>query len=107
MIDRLFPNLQVEMGGGEYLFGTSFGIMRSENPTYPSSMFVLSPQLDDSCNDGTTIVGSGYSINISTSCSCAASYSSTDLVTAGGGGGGGATAAGVFNLEVEEAALLA
>jgi len=83
MIDRLFPNLQVEMGGGEYLFGTSFGIMRSENPTYPSSMFVLSPQLDDSCNDGTTIVGSGYSINISTSCSCAASYSSTDLVTAG------------------------
>lgn len=70
--DREWPNMFTEMGVGEYVFGTSLGTLRSEHGT-PNSTFVLSPQLVDVCDDGTTLIGNGFATVIATSCSCVSS----------------------------------
>jgi hypothetical protein len=64
--------MRTEMGVGEYVFGSSLGILRSENGT-PNTTFVLSPQLIDVCEDGTTLIGNGFATVISTSCACVSS----------------------------------
>jgi hypothetical protein len=76
--DRSWPNFDAEIGVAEYVFGTSLGHMRSQEAVNVTT-FVMPPQLVDTCNDGTTIKGLGYSIDITTSCSCAHSMDPEDL----------------------------
>ena len=80
--DRGWPNLDTAVGGAEYVFGTSLGHMRSEEPVNVTT-FVMPPQLVDTCNDGTTIIGDGYTIDILTSCQCAHSMDPSHLDAAG------------------------
>ncbi len=70
------------LGAGEYVFGTSLGNMRSQEPV-PSTLHVFPPQLTDTCNDGTTIIGRGYSTQIDSKCKCPDSMSVADLTAAG------------------------
>jgi hypothetical protein len=80
--DRGWPNVDVVMGSAEYIFGTSLGHLRSEENVTVTE-FVFPPQLVDSCNDGTTIIGSGFTMDISTSCMCAQSILPAHLEVAG------------------------
>jgi hypothetical protein len=80
--DRGWPTFQLEMGVGEYVFGTSIGILRSQEDV-PFTTFIMPPQLTDTCNDGTTISGNGFIAHISTSCNCAGSPNATDLMYSG------------------------
>jgi hypothetical protein len=70
------------MGNAEYIFGTSLGNLSSEMPIN-STTFISTPQLMEPCEDGTTIVGAGYSVNIISTCSCSRSYQTDDLILAG------------------------
>jgi hypothetical protein len=80
--DRGWPTLQVEMGVGEYVFGTSIGNLRSQEDVEKTN-FVMAPQLTDTCNDGTTISGDGFMMNIFTECTCAGSSNASDLINNG------------------------
>jgi hypothetical protein len=80
--DRGWPNLFAAMGVGEYAFGSSLGILSSENGT-PNSTFIFSPQLIDTCADGTTLFGAGFTTAIATSCVCSTSSTIHDLTVAG------------------------
>ncbi|KAJ3321812.1 hypothetical protein HDV06_003814 [Boothiomyces sp. JEL0866] len=79
--DREWPDLYAEMGIGELIFGSSLGIMRSEN-NVDNTTFVIAPQLVDTANDGTTIVGDGFVSTILTSCSCLPTGNASYLVNA-------------------------
>lgn len=78
--DRGWPNLDVEQGVAEYIFGTSLGNMRSEEPVSKTN-WVFPPQLVDTCNDGTTISGKGFMTDIFTECKCVSSIN--DLASSG------------------------
>lgn len=80
--DRGHPNLFVTMGNGEYVFGTSLGHMRSQEPVEVTT-HVMPPQLIDMFVDGTTIVGPGYLTDIYTECSCALSLDAEELLLQG------------------------
>ncbi|KAI8914363.1 hypothetical protein EDD86DRAFT_199167 [Gorgonomyces haynaldii] len=80
--DRGFPTLQVEMGVAEYVFGTSLGLLSSEQ-AIPYSTHVLPPQLIDTLTDGTEIVGNGFLTDIKSDCVCSTTSSAADLVVAG------------------------
>lgn len=80
--DRGWPELETEMGVGEYVYGSSLVIMQSENGT-PNSTFIFSPQLIDTCRDGSTLNGGGFTTTIATNCTSASSSSLNDLVYAG------------------------
>ncbi len=70
------------MGTGEYVFGTSLGHLRSQEDT-PHTFHVFPPQLTDTCNDGTTIVGNGFVTQIDTTCTCSNSMRPHHLIAAG------------------------
>jgi hypothetical protein len=80
--DRGWPTFNLEMGVGEYVFGTSIGILRSQEDV-PTTTFIMSPQLTDTCMDGTTIYGDGFTATISTECICAGSSNTSDLIDNG------------------------
>jgi hypothetical protein len=71
-MDRGWPTSQIAMGTAEYLFGTSIGRLRSQE-SVPHTLFVSPPQLLDVCEDGTTIMGPGFTAQIDTECVCAGS----------------------------------
>jgi hypothetical protein len=80
--DRGWPTVEVEMGGAEYVFGTSLGHLRSQEPV-PKTQFVIGPQLLASAQDGSTIFGKGFVETIFTTCECAGTSSPLHLVRAG------------------------
>ena len=80
--DRGFPTVEVEMGGAEYVFGTSLGNLRSEEPV-DQTIFAIGPQLLDSAQDGSTIFGNGFVDKIFTTCICTGRSSPDHLIQAG------------------------
>lgn len=80
--DRGFPTVEVEMGGAEYVFGTSLGNLRSEEPV-DQTIFAIGPQLLDSAQDGSTIFGKGFVDHIFTNCICTGRSSVDHLIQAG------------------------
>ena len=76
--DRLWPSLNVAMGVGEYVFGTSLGHMRSEE-SVDVTQLIFAPQLVDTCADKSTLSGGGYQMDIVTSCQCSPSGLQSDL----------------------------
>jgi hypothetical protein len=71
-MDRGWPTSQIAMGTGEYLFGKSVGRLRSQEAVQ-NTLFLSPPQLIDVCEDGTTIMGAGFTAQIDTECMCAGS----------------------------------
>lgn len=82
MYDRGWPAIETTMGAAEFVFGSSLGVLRSEQ-NVDNTTFVFGPQLIDNCDDSTTITGNGYVTTISTQCVCASSSSNTSLSAAG------------------------
>jgi hypothetical protein len=80
--DRGWPTVEVEMGGAEYVFGTSLGHLRSQEAV-PKTQFVIGPQLLASAQDGSTIFGKGFVETIFTTCECAGTSSPAHLIRAG------------------------
>ncbi|KAI8895295.1 hypothetical protein BC833DRAFT_529603 [Globomyces pollinis-pini] len=76
--DRGYPTANNQFGVAEVLFGTVLGTLRSEEAVDFTS-FVMSPQLMDPVVDSSTIIGAGYSANISTVCSCSPGITSSDF----------------------------
>ncbi|KAJ3110732.1 hypothetical protein HK100_002923 [Physocladia obscura] len=81
-VDRKWPNLNAESGVGEYVFGSSLGIMRSENSVNLTTA-MHPPALISALNDGDTIKGPGFSVDISTTCKCSSDVSAAAFVGAG------------------------
>ncbi|KAI9356228.1 hypothetical protein DFJ73DRAFT_641146 [Zopfochytrium polystomum] len=82
-VDRQWPTLAVEVGVAEYVFGTSLGIMRSEQTDEIKTTAIFPPALRSSLNDGDTIIGLGFTADISTECVCSTGVNASDIVTAG------------------------
>ncbi|TPX30873.1 hypothetical protein SmJEL517_g05674 [Synchytrium microbalum] len=82
-VDRLFPTVDSEAGFAESSFGSALGYVRSEVTTLNVTTFVMAPQIIGAVNDGDTIVGSGYTTDISTSCTCSPSISAAGFQAAG------------------------
>ncbi|KAI8913346.1 hypothetical protein EDD86DRAFT_187862 [Gorgonomyces haynaldii] len=80
--DRGWPTIQVAMGLGELIFGTSLGYPRSEMAV-DNTTFLMSPQLVDAISDGQAIIGLGYQTSLFTSCSCIHNVTVSELVDAG------------------------
>jgi hypothetical protein len=80
--DRGWPTFELEMGVGEYVFGTSIGNLRSQEDV-PTTTFIMAPQLTDTCLDGTTISGDGFIATITTDCICSGSPNASDLISNG------------------------
>ncbi|KAI8895887.1 hypothetical protein BC833DRAFT_542016 [Globomyces pollinis-pini] len=82
-VDRGWPNIEVEAGISELLFGTALGYLRSEEADLEKTTFLMSPQLIDIANDGTTIKGSGFTTDIKSTCECSSGLSVQSLINAG------------------------
>ncbi|KAI8909126.1 hypothetical protein EDD86DRAFT_190954 [Gorgonomyces haynaldii] len=80
--DRGFPTIEIEYGVAEYVFGTSLGFLTSEMDVAYTT-HIMPPQLIDTLDDGTSIVGNGFTTDIRSTCVCAKSKSSAHLVEAG------------------------
>ncbi|ORY38823.1 hypothetical protein BCR33DRAFT_720495 [Rhizoclosmatium globosum] len=81
-IDRKWPTLDTEGGVAEYVFGSSIGYLRSEmNVNKTTAMFA--PTLISALNNGDTIQGLGFSVDIYTTCKCAADISTSAIIAAG------------------------
>jgi hypothetical protein len=65
--DRLWPDIAVEAGVAELVFGTSIGNLRSENDT-DITIGVVGPQLVGAVEDGDTITGNGFTADMLTRC---------------------------------------
>lgn len=81
--DRGIPTLVAKMGGAELIDGTAIGYLRATDPTLEFSTQIVSPQLTDACQDGSSIVGNGISAEVYTTCQCSVSSSKADLMNAG------------------------
>ncbi|KAJ3215734.1 hypothetical protein HDU67_010372 [Dinochytrium kinnereticum] len=69
--DREWPTFNYTTGVAEFVFGTALGCMRSEGDCgFRGSNLIYGPQLLGTVNDGDTIVGAGFQLNISASCEC-------------------------------------
>ena len=77
--DRLTPTVSIEAGVSEVVYGSALGIMRSEVSGVNITTAVISPQIVGAVNDGDTILGPGFTIDISSSCSCQTVTSANDL----------------------------
>jgi hypothetical protein len=82
LADRKWPTAIVEMGIAEYVFGASLGILSSQDPVEKTT-FVMAPQLIDTSDHGSTIVGQGLIHTIETNCDCAYEQEEEELVGAG------------------------
>ncbi|KAJ2996341.1 hypothetical protein HDV02_006605 [Globomyces sp. JEL0801] len=76
--DRGYPTANNQFGVAEVLFGTVLGTLRSEE-LVDFTTFVMSPQLMDPVIDSSTIIGAGYSANVSTTCSCSPGITASDF----------------------------
>ncbi|KAJ3069797.1 hypothetical protein HDU98_007146 [Podochytrium sp. JEL0797] len=81
--DRKWPTLDTEGGVGEYVFGSSLGIMRSEVSGVNVTTAMYPPTLISALNNGDTIHGPGFSADISTTCKCASAATSEGISKAG------------------------
>ncbi|KAJ3201784.1 hypothetical protein HDU82_007877 [Entophlyctis luteolus] len=82
-VDRMWPTLNTEVGVGEYVFGSSLGIMRSEVSGVNVTTAQYPPSLISSLNNGDTIQGPGFTADISTTCECSTGLDVASLVAAG------------------------
>ena len=80
--DRNWPTLEVQAGIGELVFGSSLGRMRSEEAV-PETLMLMAPMLDGVVENGDTVVGPGFSVNVATKCVCSEGFDATSLSTAG------------------------
>jgi hypothetical protein len=76
IVDRNWPNFQVEAGLAELIFGNSIGELRSQMDVN-ITRFIMGPQLIGAVNDGDTLAGNGYVTDILTSCLCSAGSNAT------------------------------
>ena len=81
-VDRKFPNIEVEIGFAELIFGKSIGRLRSEEAVDVTTA-IVGPQLIGVVVDGDTIVGDGYEIKLYTHCLCSYNESASSLVDIG------------------------
>ena len=71
VVDRKWPNMNVEAGLAELVFGNSIGYLRSQlTDPLNATLAIVGPQLVGAVNDGDTIVGNGFVADIVTTCSC-------------------------------------
>ena len=82
--ERLMPSIAYESGVAEVVFGSALGIMRSEVPGVNVTTAIVSPQIIGVVKDGDTILGSGFSIDISSRCGCQRLTAAAELVSAQG-----------------------
>ncbi|KAI8916123.1 hypothetical protein EDD86DRAFT_244071 [Gorgonomyces haynaldii] len=80
--DRKYPTMETAMGVGEFVFGSSLGVMRSEN-NVDYTLFIQPPQLTDTATNSQQLVGPGFTTDILTTCQCSASMNNTDLIASG------------------------
>ena len=80
--ERLMPTVVYESGVSEVIFGSSLGILRSEVPGVNITTAVIAPQIIGAVSDGDTILGKGFTIDISTTCTCQHLTAASDLVSA-------------------------
>lgn len=81
-VDRGWPTMETEAGVAEFIFGSSLGILSSENGTPNTTLFTY-PQLIDASADGTFIKGNGFATNLQTTCLCSPTNQEVDLEYAG------------------------
>jgi hypothetical protein len=81
-VDRQWPNLEAEIGFAELIFGKSIGRLRSQEDVTITKA-VVGPQLIGVVNDGDTIVGNGYTIDILSNCYCSSDDSAASLESVG------------------------
>nr|KAJ3421775.1 hypothetical protein HK105_002332 [Polyrhizophydium stewartii] len=82
-IDRRWPTVIVETGVAELIFGSALGIMRSENPDVNVTTAIIPPQAIGSIGKQDMIIGSGFTIDISTTCECAPTSDMSGLTSIG------------------------
>ncbi|KAJ3298045.1 hypothetical protein HDU79_000896 [Rhizoclosmatium sp. JEL0117] len=82
-VDRNWPNLDTEGGVGEYVFGSSIGVMRSEVGGVNITTAQYPPTLISGLNDGDTIEGLGFTVDISSTCDCASGIDAAALAAVG------------------------
>jgi hypothetical protein len=80
--DRGIPTKNGAVGVAEYVFGMSLGRMRSQEDV-PYTTHIFPPQLADAADDGSSIVGRGFSTKVETVCDCSNSLSPEHLVASG------------------------
>jgi hypothetical protein len=90
LTDRQWPNMEVEAGVAELIFGASIGNLRSQiAEPLNATTAVIGPQLLGAVNDGDTIVGMGFTADIVTKCNCSPDdatmpgINATDFVSVG------------------------
>ena len=83
--DRKWPDVDVEAGVAELIFGNSIGILRSQiSDPLEATTAIMAPQLVGAVDDGDTIVGAGFVTDIVTDCKCpTTTLKVTDLEEAG------------------------
>jgi len=82
LIDRGWPNIDAASGVSELVFGKSLGLMRSQENVNITS-FVMAPQLIGAVNDGDTLLGDGFIVEILTSCTCKRANTAAELIADG------------------------
>ncbi|KAJ3094668.1 hypothetical protein HK100_006065 [Physocladia obscura] len=98
-VDRNWPNLDTEAGVGEYVFGSSLGVVRSEISDVNFTTAQYPPALISAVNNGDTVLGPGFTVDIYTTCSCANGVDPESLIDAGvDPSQGTATASNFFKL---------
>jgi len=70
VLDRGWPTMDVEAGVAEYVFGSSIGRLRSEEPVSITEA-IYPPSIISVVDNGDTIEGAGFSALIASNCSCA------------------------------------
>ena len=81
-VDRNWPSIDAELGFAELIFGKSVGTLRSEEAVDVTTA-IVGPQLVGVVNDGDTIVGDGFLLDIFTHCLCSVDDSAASLIDVG------------------------
>ncbi|KAI8918907.1 hypothetical protein BC831DRAFT_481834 [Entophlyctis helioformis] len=82
-VDRQWPIAVVETGLAEALFGTALGDLRTEQNDQNTTVALIGPQHLGVVEDGDTLVGPGFALDISSTCVCATSADVTGLTDVG------------------------
>ncbi|KAI9342020.1 hypothetical protein BDR26DRAFT_859944 [Obelidium mucronatum] len=82
-VDRNWPTLDTEGGVGEYVFGSSLGILRSEVGGLNVTTAQYPPTLISGLNHGDTIVGLGFTVDILSTCKCSGGVDVESFTDAG------------------------
>jgi hypothetical protein len=70
ILDRKWPTIETVMGTSEYAYGDSIGYLRYDHPYRDSSLFLMAPQLTDTCAERDIISGHGHGVNLKSDCNC-------------------------------------